>query len=140
MCQLKAACLMQWLLGSCIYQCAPKRLCRQGSAQQCQSRQWSLLLLSHQEQHLQQKYESGRGVLQETTASASHEIGTVAAISKTANAFANPIAALPASGKEDPFSNAAERSFDAPWCALIILISFFEIEAEFQNAGTQKGK
>ena len=55
--------------------------------------------------------------VQETTSAVAPETTTVVApCSKTANAFA-AVAPPPAAGKEDPFSTAAERSFDAPWCA-----------------------
>ena len=53
--------------------------------------------------------------MQETTTAGAPEAAPAAPCSKTANAFA-AIQALPATGKEDPFSTAAERSFDAPWC------------------------
>lgn len=54
---------------------------------------------------------------QETTAASSREVSPTPGIGRTANAFANPIASAPSSSKNDPFSTAAESSFDAPWCA-----------------------
>ncbi len=55
-------------------------------------------------------------LVQDTTAAPSHDMSMVPTIGKTTNAFANPIASTPSS-IGDPFSTAAERSFDAPWCA-----------------------
>ena len=54
-------------------------------------------------------------VQETTTAVAPETTIVVAPCSKTANAFA-AVAPPPAASKEDPFSTAAERSFDAPWC------------------------